>query len=67
MFAYIQDREGSGGEMMVRAIGVAFLLTLVSGCCVVDTFTYEPTLDDQLERERDKKKNPVLFPYGFSC
>ena len=53
--------------MMIRAIGVAFLLTLVSGCCVVDTFTYEPTIDEQLERERDKKKNPVLFPYGFSC
>lgn len=33
---------------------------------MVDAFTYEPTTDEQLERERDKKKNPVLFPYGFS-
>ena len=53
--------------MMIRAIGTALLLAFVSGCCVVDTFTYDPTIDEQLERERDKKKNPVLLPIGFSC
>ena len=53
--------------MMIRAIGTALLLALVSGCCVVDTFTYEPTLDEMLERERDQKNHPVLFPFGFSC
>ena len=67
MFPHIQYGEGGGCEMMIRAIGVVFFLLLVSGCCVVDTFTYEPTIDEQLERERDKKKNPVLLPIGFSC
>ena len=31
--------------MMIRAIGVAFRLAFVSGCCVIDAFTYEPTFD----------------------
>lgn len=42
------------------------LLLFLSGCCVVDTFTYEPTCEERIERERDKKSHPVLFPYGFS-
>ena len=54
------------GETMIRAIGFALLLSLISGCCVIDTFSYEPTIDEQIERERDKKKNPAPS-FGFSC
>ena len=53
--------------MMIRAIGTALLLALVTGCCVVDMFTYEPTIDEQIERERDEKKNGAFLNYGFSC
>ena len=60
------ERSHEKGEMMIRAIGAALLLAFVTGCCVVDTFTYEPTIDEQIERERDKKKNPAPS-FGFSC
>ena len=50
-----------------RKIAFAALLLFLSGCCVVDTFTYEPTIDEQIERERDKKKNSALLNYGYSA
>lgn len=53
MFPHIQYGDGGGCEMMIRAIGVVFFLLLVSGCCVVDTFTYEPTFEEQMKREKD--------------
>ena len=56
--------------MMLRVIGAVFLLSLASGCCVVDSITYEPTIEEQLDREQDVKKNPLwidrresLFPH----
>ena len=48
--------------MMIRVIGVAFLLTLVSGCCVVDTFTYEPTFEEQLKREKEIRSIRNIHP-----
>lgn len=48
--------------MMIRAIGAALLLALVTGCCVVDTFTYEPTFEEQLKRERDIRSIRNIHP-----
>lgn len=53
---------------MFRAIVVAALMAVVSGCCVVESFLYEPTVDEQLERDRDLKAHPALLNgVGFSA
>ena len=48
--------------MIIRAIGLAFMLALVSGCCVVDTFTYEPTFEEQMKREKDIRSIRRIHP-----
>ena len=54
--------------VMVWLIALLISLGLFSGCCVSDTFMYEPSIDERLERERDLKSHPVLLPgVGFTA
>lgn len=53
---------------MVWLIALLISLGLFSGCCVIETFMYEPSIDERLERERDLKSHPVLLPgVGFTA
>ena len=52
---------------MLRLVMLVLLLISLSGCCVIESLTYEPTVDDMIERERDLKSHPVLLPIGFTA
>ena len=51
---------------MLRIVAIVILLLFISGCCVVDTFMYDPTEDELIERELDRKAHPA-FSFGYSC
>ena len=50
---------------MIRAIGVAFRLAFVSGCCVIDAFTYEPTFEVREGSEKDVDDLAAHFEGGI--
>ena len=53
---------------MLRLVMFGLLLISLSGCCVIESLTYEQTVDDMIERERDLKSHPALLNgVGFSA